>query len=275
MNNYYVYVYIDPRNHEEFYYGMGKGNRKEDHKNEARKKNSEDSEKTRIIRAIQAEGLEPIVKVIAKGLTKDQAFLVEKTLLWKLGKYTTNIATGRYSENFRPQNQLHKDLSGFDFENGIYYMNVGIDKDHIRNWEDCRTYGFLSAGQELKYSQLMKRLKKGDIVAAYISGCGYVGIGVVTKKATRINDFRFQNKPLNQLPLKETNIFLNSDNEGSEYLIGIDWINTLNTTEAKKYTGIFSNPNVVASMDNQVETQKFLEKEFNVNFKSILLGLTE
>jgi len=28
MNNYYVYVYIDPRNHEEFYYGKGKGSRK-------------------------------------------------------------------------------------------------------------------------------------------------------------------------------------------------------------------------------------------------------
>jgi hypothetical protein len=25
MNNYYVYVYIDPRNYEEFYYGKGKG----------------------------------------------------------------------------------------------------------------------------------------------------------------------------------------------------------------------------------------------------------
>jgi hypothetical protein len=29
-NDYYVYVYIDPRNFEEFYYGKGRGNRKED-----------------------------------------------------------------------------------------------------------------------------------------------------------------------------------------------------------------------------------------------------
>jgi len=28
MDDYYVYVYIDPRNHEEFYYGKGKGSRK-------------------------------------------------------------------------------------------------------------------------------------------------------------------------------------------------------------------------------------------------------
>ena len=31
MNDYYVYVYIDPRNFEEFYFGKGKGNRKNAH----------------------------------------------------------------------------------------------------------------------------------------------------------------------------------------------------------------------------------------------------
>lgn len=30
-SDYYVYVYIDPRNYEEFYYGKGKGNRKDAH----------------------------------------------------------------------------------------------------------------------------------------------------------------------------------------------------------------------------------------------------
>lgn len=30
-SDYYVYVYIDPRNHEEFYYGKGRGARKGAH----------------------------------------------------------------------------------------------------------------------------------------------------------------------------------------------------------------------------------------------------
>ena len=30
-DDYYVYVYIDPRNHEEFYYGKGVGSRKDAH----------------------------------------------------------------------------------------------------------------------------------------------------------------------------------------------------------------------------------------------------
>ena len=44
---YYVYVYIDPRNYEEFYYGKGKGNRKEAHL-----KDGSDSEKAKRIKEI-------------------------------------------------------------------------------------------------------------------------------------------------------------------------------------------------------------------------------
>ena len=42
MSDYYVYVYIDPRNYEEFYYGKGKGSRKDAHLSD-----SSDSEKAR------------------------------------------------------------------------------------------------------------------------------------------------------------------------------------------------------------------------------------
>jgi hypothetical protein len=47
MNNFYVYVYIDPRNFEEFYYGKGKGWRKEAHLWD-----TSSSEKTKRIKAI-------------------------------------------------------------------------------------------------------------------------------------------------------------------------------------------------------------------------------
>src|SRR3989344_839841 len=110
MNDYYVYVYIDPRNHEEFYYGKGSGSRKSAHLED-----ESDSEKAKRISEIQKEGLSPLIRVIARGLSESEAFLIEKTLLWKLGKGTTNIATGHFSEKFRPQNTLHKELSGFDF----------------------------------------------------------------------------------------------------------------------------------------------------------------
>ncbi|HNO09959.1 MAG TPA: GIY-YIG nuclease family protein, partial [bacterium] len=67
-SDYYVYVYIDPRNHEEFYYGKGKGSRKDSHLSD-----QSDSAKTKRIKDIQAEGLQPIIRVIARGLSEDEA----------------------------------------------------------------------------------------------------------------------------------------------------------------------------------------------------------
>ena len=180
MENFYVYVYIDPRNYEEFYYGKGKGSRKEAHL-KFDENSDNDSEKIKIIKEIKKEGLEPIIKVIAKGLTEKEALLVEKTLIWKLGKTLTNKSSGHFADKFRPHNKLHLNLSGFDFENGLYYVNVG-EGDH-RCWEDCKEYGFLSAGQHPKWSDPLKTLEIGDVVVAYLKNYGYVGVGRVSEKA--------------------------------------------------------------------------------------------
>jgi uncharacterized protein len=74
MSEYYVYVYIDPRNFEEFYFGKGKGSRKDAHLMDAT-----DNEKTQRIQAIHEAGEEPIIRVIARDLSEHDAFLIEKT----------------------------------------------------------------------------------------------------------------------------------------------------------------------------------------------------
>lgn len=76
MPDYYVYVYIDPSNHEEFYYGKSAGSRKDAHLGDR-----SDSEKTKRIADIHKAGQIPIVRVIARGLSESEALLVEKTLL--------------------------------------------------------------------------------------------------------------------------------------------------------------------------------------------------
>lgn len=269
MENFYVYVYIDPRNHEEFYYGKGKGSRKEAHLKFDEDSNN-DSEKTRIIREIKKEGLEPIIKVIAKGLSEKEALLVEKTLIWKLGKTLTNKSSGHFAEKFRPHNKLHLNLSGFDFENGLYYVNVG-EGDH-RCWEDCRKYGFLSAGQNPKWSVPIRTLEIGDIVVAYLKNYGYVGVGRVTQKAVRVNEFFIQNRPLKDYELLQSNIFENSDNLNSEYLVAIDWIKSVEKDKAiwKKKHNLFTTQLIKASLDNQAQTLNFIEKEFDLKFGEIL-----
>jgi hypothetical protein len=264
-NNYYVYVYIDPRNYEEFYYGKGKGNRKKEHL-----KDTNDTEKVKRIKAIQKEGLEPIIKVIAKGLTQDDAFLIEKTLIWKLGKNLTNISSGHFADKFRPHNTLHLNLNCFDFENGIFYVNVG--ECEIRAWEDCRNFSFLAAGQGKKYSDPLKSLNTGDIVAAYLNGKGYVGIGKVVEKAKPVLDFSFNGKSLKSQNLVSLDLFKNSDNENSEYLVKIQWIKNVSANEAKweRNFGLFKTRLIKASLENQIKTIKFLEEKFEVSFPNIM-----
>lgn len=263
---YYVYVYIDPRNFEEFYYGKGTGNRKNTHLSD-----DSDSEKSKRIKAIKKEGLEPIIKVIARNLDEKEAFLVEKTLIWKLGRNLTNQSSGHFAERFRPHDTFHKNLTGFDFKNGIYYINVGQGAN--RCWYDCNKYNFLSAGQGKNWSDPLKTLEQGDIVAAYLKNSGYVGIGRVIEKAVRVNNFEIDGKSLKEFNLKEPNIFQNCENEKSEYLVKIDWIKTVDSKDAKWKTnsGLFTSQLIKASLQSQKITQVFLEDEFEIKFEDLLI----
>ncbi|WPR75219.1 GIY-YIG nuclease family protein [Algoriphagus sp. NG3] len=262
----YVYVYIDPRNYEEFYYGKGKGSRKDAHISM-----EGDSEKIKRIKAIQKEGLQPTIKVLAKGLTDQEALLVEKTLIWKLGKSLLNDSTGHFADKFRPHDTFHLDLSGFDFKNGLYYVNVG--EGIHRCWDDCKDYGFLSAGQDRKWSDPIRTLMPGDIVVAYLKNKGYVGVGRVIQRALKPTEFKAHGIPLKPDDLKIPNIFENSDNEKSEYLVAVDWIQTVQADKAKwkPRSGLFTSQLIKASLQNQKVTREFLESEFGIDLRELLL----
>jgi hypothetical protein len=263
---YYVYVYIDPRNFEEFYYGKGTGSRKNAHLSD-----DSDTEKAKRIKAIKKEGLEPIIKVIAKDLTEKEAFLIEKTLIWKLGKSLLNISSGQFADKFRKHDTFHVDLAGFDFNNGLYYINVG--QGEHRCWNDCKELGFLSAGQAKKWSDPIRTLEPGDIVVAYLKNHGYVGIGRVIEKAIKVNDFKIEGKSLRQFEIIEPNIFDNCDNDKSEYPVKIEWIKAVDSMQAKwqSKAGLFTSQLIKASLQGQRLTREFLEIEFDIKFKDLLL----
>ena len=267
MNNYYVYVYIDPRNFEEFYYGKGKGSRKGAHLNE-----ETDSEKSKRIRAIRKEGLEPIIRVIAQGLSERDALLVEKTLLWKLRKQLTNISTGHYSKNFRPHDPLHKKLSSFDYQNGLYYYNVGERGNH-RNWDDYVRCKFISAGQAPRFRDAMLAFEVGDVIAAYLPKHGFVGVGKITKQAKPIRDVKIGGRPLLSLSLVCPNMADNSeDDERSEYVDIVRWFVTVKRDEAKfrSKSGLYTPQKVRASLDNQPTTVEFISKEFELDLYELI-----
>ena len=263
---FYVYVYIDPRNLEEFYYGKGKGSRKNAHLSD-----ESDSEKATRIKAIHKAGLTPIIKVIATKLTESEAYLIEKTLIWKLGRTLTNKSSGHFADKFRPHDTLHEDLAGFDYKNGVYYVNVG-EGDH-RCWEDCKQYSILSAGQHKKYSDPIRTLEPGDIVIAYLKERGFVGVGRVKEKAIRISEFRHNGKSLRDLPLKNKNMFKNSDNEKSEFVLQVKWLKAVERIDAKwiKNSGfLFTTRQVKASLKSQPKTLEYINTQFNMDIISLL-----
>jgi hypothetical protein len=261
--DYYVYVYIDPRNLEEFYYGKGCGSRKDVHIDAAG-----NSSKAKRIAAIRKAGEKPIIRVIARGLEEEQAYLIEATLLWKLGKFTTNQVAGHFQEKFRPRDTLHRELPGFDFQNRLYYFNVG--ERPYRKWEDYRKYKFISAGQGVRWRNAILGFHTGDVFAAYLKGHGFVGIGRIKESALRINQVVINSKPLVALC---PNMSLNCESaEKSEYVAKVEWIKEVPAEKAKMKwkAGIYTTTHIRASLDRQPETVSYLSEAFGVKFDKIL-----
>jgi hypothetical protein len=147
---------------------------------------------------------------------------------------------------------------------GFYFVNVG-EGEH-RNWDDCRKYGFLSAGQGEKASNAIKKLRPGDLVLAYMKGLGYVGFGTVTQSAVMVRDFvpDGSETKLLDLPLKQPHMSDNKDDPAlSEWVVGIKWQKLFERDDAKYFRGIFANQNIVCLL-RDAATVDFLRKEFGV-----------
>ncbi|HEY5296564.1 MAG TPA: GIY-YIG nuclease family protein [Verrucomicrobiae bacterium] len=274
-NKYYVYVYIDPRNDEEFYVGMGSGSRKNAHLFDKKK-----GLKTNLISEIRKAGKQPVIRVIARNLSKQNALLVEKTLIWKFdkkltNKQLTNISSGHYAENFRPHNTLHFELSEFDYQNGIYYYNVG--ECHCRDWDDYKKFGFISGGgKQARWHKAMKSFQKGDVVAAYLkrrgSEGGFVGIGIIKECAKPIREVKINGKPLLSLDLKCKGMARGvKSNELCEYVAKVKWKVVRDRKQGEWKQGIYTTPLVRASLDAQPKTIKFLETKFGQNLRELVI----
>jgi hypothetical protein len=263
MNEYYVYVYIDPRNFEPFYYGKGKGSRKEEHT-----KSKGESRKAKRIKQIIADDVKPVIRVIAAGLTEEQAHLVEATLIWQAEGRTLNEASGHFSKHFRPHRTLHRELASFDSNRRIFFFNVGDSSK--RKWEDDVKYGYVGAGGGKRYKLAIEGLREGDIIAAYLSrtGRGFVGVGRVTARAKPAREFRVKDRLLIDYPgiPKELGRYLNDDDK-CEWMAAVKWIKTVGRNQAhfKKNAKLFVPQLVRASLAKQHKTIAFINERFGVD----------
>jgi hypothetical protein len=145
---------------------------------------------------------------------------------------------------------------------GLYYVTGGAEED--RPWEDLRQFGFFTASGGTFWTKRLEQLSVGDKVFYYQKKNGYLGYGVVTAEKTPASEFTTSTgeKLLEALPKS----YLSADASNPElcaYVVGIDWRSTVDRTEPKTFSGIFSNQNVVCKIRHQ-ETADFLTEQFGV-----------
>lgn len=97
---YYVYMLIDPRNNTPFYVGKGIGNRVFQHIDSVFNEFSNSNEKLNTIKDILESGLEVNHVIIRHGLSENEAFQIEASIIDTLSHCNlllTNIVLGHHS----------------------------------------------------------------------------------------------------------------------------------------------------------------------------------
>jgi len=134
MNEYYVYALIDPRDKSIFYIGKGKGKRYLDH--EKNLKQEKNLDKAQLIKEILESGNNPAYKIIAENLDEESAFLLEKILVFRLGRKVFNEGI---LSNLTPGGSRTKDASYFLNESEIP-SDLFLEKNFPHLVETLKSY---------------------------------------------------------------------------------------------------------------------------------------
>ncbi|MBL8311573.1 MAG: DUF91 domain-containing protein [Burkholderiales bacterium] len=132
--------------------------------------------------------------------------------------------------------------------NGEFYASFGPAER--RSWDDARKFGYISAGDGSWYSRTLGLLNPGDRVWVKIPGTGYVGVGRVLERMMPVAEFMHEApeglRPV--LPeLKHAGQYSPkmNDEELSEYIVRVQWLDTVDESKAVNEVGLFGNQNTV------------------------------
>ncbi len=188
-NEYYVYVYLDPRKpgefaygefkfeYEPFYIGKGKGLRIYSHLHCSDK--DLNRYKVNKIKVILKEGLEPIILKIKESLTNEEACNLEKEVIKTIGILKlqkgplTNIApggeggsfpgegNGRYGKHWSPEFREWKIKQMKDwFKNNPEKMKLGGEKQSKTKKEKFLKGELINGFKDKKHSEKTKELMR-------------------------------------------------------------------------------------------------------------------
>ena len=126
LNGFYVYALVDPRNDKVFYVGKGTGNRVFSHEIESGKSRESEKKKLQHIREIENCGYSVRRLIINWGLTENEAFIAEATLINLLNRMPDIQLTNEVSGH-----HVHESLTTEEFE--LQYGAVPLEKEDIKH----------------------------------------------------------------------------------------------------------------------------------------------
>lgn len=150
----------------------------------------------------------------------------------------------------------------------IFYANLSIAN---RNYEDMFRFGYWQAGGSARIVKGVKRMRKGDILYAYASGFGYMGIGEVQQEAVHMTKFTTEDgKLLSDSAVKTSertkeilapeNQRSNNNKEKGEYVVPVKWLKTADKLEsAIREDGMFASPMTSCRLNDQNTMEKVNE----------------
>ncbi|TDB92520.1 DUF91 domain-containing protein [Actinomadura sp. 7K534] len=134
-----------------------------------------------------------------------------------------------------------------------WYVAFGVDESGVREWEDARRYGFVSAGGGVWYSKTLRRLPVGARVFVHIPKSGYVGVGRVTREARpfpeAVVDVEGEERPLAEQELRGKYVHtVDKDEDITEYVVTVEWEREVPQANAFWVSGLFANQNSACPM---------------------------
>ncbi|TFB46956.1 endonuclease NucS domain-containing protein [Cryobacterium tagatosivorans] len=152
--------------------------------------------------------------------------------------------------------------------NGLdWYVSFGVDGGS-RDWADARSYGFVSAGGGDWYSRTLRGLPEGGRIFVHVPQHGYVGVGIVKGHAMPADEVILDvggPRHFRSLDLRGTyrHPEVSEAADAAEYVVPVEWIETVPLEEAHWRVGMFANQNSACKLRNQFTLDE-LSKAFEL-----------